>query len=104
MEAGRRLIHKKRMSKAGKKKKNGSSKLDNRKLTPRSQRYMDWSRNFYLTLPYPIMNIPKNLSQKSNRKGFSSCVKDLCRTDLHKIKKPVSLSSLNISKLLTKPG
>ncbi len=52
MEAGRRLIHKKRKSKAGEKKKNGSSKLDNRKLTPRSQRYRDCPRNFYLTLPY----------------------------------------------------
>jgi hypothetical protein len=28
-------------------------------------------------LPYSIMNIPKNLSQKSNRKGFNSCLKDL---------------------------
>ncbi len=52
MEAGRRLILKNTKSKAGKKKKNGSSKLHNRKSTPRSQRYRDWPRKFYLTLPY----------------------------------------------------
>ncbi len=66
MEAGRRLIHKKRKSKAGKKKKIGSSKLHNRKLTPRSQRYRDWPRNFYLPLPfyeYPRQNqIEKSLT------------------------------------------
>jgi hypothetical protein len=76
MEVGRRLIHKKRKSKAGKKKKNGSSKLHNRKLTPRSQRYRDWPIEIF-TLPYPIMKIHKSLLPKSNRKGFNSCVKDL---------------------------